>query len=957
MKTKLNIALASIVALVFTGLITAPAHAALPDCTLTVTTDGQTIDGTNGNDVFCLDADDVTVNLLGGDDTVIDSGAGNTTNLGEGDDTFIGTEGDGATVDGGAGADSVTGTSGADALEGGEGDDALVGGDGDDTLTGGFGADELQGDAGADFLFGEPGPDTLQGGDGDDVLAGGPDPDTLDGGSGINMCDYEAIEPLTTTCTYDAEGPVVSAVTFTPSTVDVGSSAASTRMRFTVTDATEIGQVYVTCGPFRASFWRSRTEWRSHWWDGRIGTTLASTPIVDGGKSYTFDQEVTIPFGAVPGVRRCFGGAGDPLNNVSTFGDLGSLTVDRTGDGFDDEGPVVSAVTFSPSTVDVGSSAASTRMRFTVTDATEIGRAYVNCGSFQASFWKAENEWIAGWWDGAKSMLLESSVVTDGGKSFTFDQEVPIPFGVVPGVRQCSGYVRDSLSNQSVQSDLGTLTVFRTPAGQPSAPRLLGFTADRPTSGVLSWSAPAVVGSPALTGYVAQISADGTTWEDLPSGVTSGRSVRVTGLRPDADYWFRVRGENGGTAGQDTTFMNLPWATVKVRTPVPTVAGAPTSFRFGGVSASGFTVSWRAPAYDGGAPITDFSVETSRDNGTTWVSVKNSVSTAQSLKVSGAAPGTKYLVRVAAINSAGRSPYLTGEVTTAQSAPSAPLNFATSSVVSTAATVRWGLPVSNGGSPITDYRVEILLDGRTWTVVPRAVSTARSVRISGLTPGTTYRVRVSAVNAIGVGPALAGTVTTLPARPSAPQNFATSSIVSTAATVSWGLPASNGGSPITDYRVEILRDGRTWTVVPRAVSTARSVRISGLTPGTTYRVRVSAVNAIGVGPALPGTVTTLPARPSAPLNFATSNVVSTAATVSWGLPASNGGSPITDYRVEILLDGRTWTVVPRAVSTARSVRISGLTPGTTYRVRVAAVNAVGVGPALSGTVTTLPAPN
>jgi hypothetical protein len=56
-------------------------------------------------------------------------------------------------------------------------------------------------------------------------------------------------------------------------------------------------------------------------------------------------------------------------------------------------------------------------------------------------------------------------------------------------------------------------------------------------------------------------------------------------------------------------------------------------------------------------------------------------------------------------------------------------------------------------------------------------------------------------------------------------------------------------APITDYREQFSTDGgTTWTTFTgAAASTATSVNVTGLTNGTSYRFRVAAVNAVGVG--------------------------------------------------------------------------------------------------------------
>ena len=66
--------------------------------------------------------------------------------------------------------------------------------------------------------------------------------------------------------------------------------------------------------------------------------------------------------------------------------------------------------------------------------------------------------------------------------------------------------------------------------------------------------------------------------------------------------------------------------------------------------------------------------------------------------------------------------------------------------------------------------------------------------------------------------------------------------------------------------------------------------------------------------------------------------------LSWTAPVNVGSSAITDYVKQYSLNGgSTWTTFSSSASTTTSATITGLTNGTAYVFRVAAVNAVGTG--------------
>ena len=120
--------------------------------------------------------------------------------------------------------------------------------------------------------------------------------------------------------------------------------------------------------------------------------------------------------------------------------------------------------------------------------------------------------------------------------------------------------------------------------------------------------------------------------------------------------------------------------------------------------------------------------------------------------------------------------------------------------------------------------------------------------------------------------------------------------------------------------------------------TTRSVTIRGLTNGTEYDFQVRAVNSIDNGPAAQASAT--PGRaPSMPTGL-TARSESETITVMWGMPADNGGSAITGYRVRYRMSSGLWSnwmTVPGG-DDAASHTITGLTNGVGYEIQVRAVN-------------------
>ena len=170
-------------------------------------------------------------------------------------------------------------------------------------------------------------------------------------------------------------------------------------------------------------------------------------------------------------------------------------------------------------------------------------------------------------------------------------------------------------------------------------------------------------------------------------------------------------------------------------------------------------------------------------------------------------------------------------------------------------------------------------------------------------------------------------------------------------TLAWAPPASDGGSPITGY--EVWRGPASDSVTILAtVAVEDSYVDATVETGQTYWYQVAAVNVIGTSPLSNG-LTAGPTEPVVPASAPTLLGAASdgAAILSWTIPADDGGSPISGYEIYRSVAGG-----PEALlaSTTGTTHVDfGLTNGTTYTYRVAAVNGAGIG-AFSNAVTVTP---
>lgn len=277
--------------------------------------------------------------------------------------------------------------------------------------------------------------------------------------------------------------------------------------------------------------------------------------------------------------------------------------------------------------------------------------------------------------------------------------------------------------------------------------------------------------------------------------------------------------------------------------------------------------------------------------------------------------------------------------------PTALSNMTSGPATSSSILLRWTGRLSICGLPITSYLVELSSEGGPWGAVPPPPLGATSMTVSGLSPLTAYRMRITAVTDFGYSDALLGGATTAAGPPLAPQTLAATSITGTTLTLTWELPTSNGGSTITDYRIEVSSNGGSrWTAIPHTASNNRAFNVRNLAAGTTYLFRVATITSRGTStPTSAISVTTVGNPPPSPTGLAARSRTTTAVILAWNQRAVVNGSAVRNYIVEYSTDGgSTWIVATMLVSTSKSATISGFRTKTTYLFRVKSVNDVGV---------------
>lgn len=380
-------------------------------------------------------------------------------------------------------------------------------------------------------------------------------------------------------------------------------------------------------------------------------------------------------------------------------------------------------------------------------------------------------------------------------------------------------------------------------------------------------------------------------------------------------------------------------------------------------------IQWSTPGWDGGSPITDYRIQYSTNNGTTWTVFPDGTSTNIQATVTGLLNGITYIFRVTACNAAGfGSPATTPPVTTG-TVPAAPpsLGVAVCSrpTASTTPTdpywveISWTAPPVVRGAEVAGYTVQQSSDnGRMWTTVATTTASTTAVRLDSLS-GEACVFRVAATNRFGLSSFCQTSA------PVAPGNQLLAIPGNGQVSLAW-TRSYNGTSVqgitlrgfVIEYKVASATV-TTWTRFPGGPTgtwqelspTATSAVVTGLRNDVQYVFRVTGVLSNGVTLSMPSMFPATTPNASGFTQPAMPQMASTVpgnrqVTLSWP-PVAPGGTPVTEYLVSYMKltnDWRTmrWTTI-RVGASRGPVVVSDLDNGSQYVFKVAAVNAVGTG--------------
>jgi hypothetical protein len=359
------------------------------------------------------------------------------------------------------------------------------------------------------------------------------------------------------------------------------------------------------------------------------------------------------------------------------------------------------------------------------------------------------------------------------------------------------------------------------------------------------------------------------------------------------------------------------------------IPGAPTigSATAGDTQA---TVSFTAPASDGGAAITGYTVTASPGGAT-------ATGSASPITVIGLTNGTAYTFTVTATNTAGTGdPSSASNSVTPAAALLAPVANAVSETVAANSSAN-AITLNITGGAAASVAVATQASHGTATASGTSITYTPTAGYSG-TDSFTY----TATNTTGTSAPATVTITiTAPTFTFSPAaGSLTAGEVGTAYTQS--VTASGGTGPYT-YAV-------TNGALPAGLSLNSSTgEISGTpTAVETASFTITATDANSVTGSANYAMTVDASVPGAP-TIGSATAGDTQATVSFTAPASDGGAAITGYTVTASPGGAT------ATGSASPITVIGLTNGTAYTFTVTATNTAGTGDPSSASNSVTPA--
>lgn len=319
--------------------------------------------------------------------------------------------------------------------------------------------------------------------------------------------------------------------------------------------------------------------------------------------------------------------------------------------------------------------------------------------------------------------------------------------------------------------------------------------------------------------------------------------VATTAVTAHSDIFVMTQEDNGTvgvlrvtarTAGVSFTITSSNGADVSVVAwvifePLPSLLpGKPTNLNLVSVSTTTIQISWTD---------SDLYTETITGYRVTYNGTRINITTGSPYTITGLSGTGTFVISVAATNANGTG--TASDTISPVLLPGAPTDLVAEAGADPNTEIKLNWTAPTDGGPITRYDVLYNTGGGDSTFTGTDATTAT---VTGLSPGTTYHLRVIAVNASGSS-AASNIVDQTTDAPAVPPDAPTIALVSDTGSGNILMTWSPNGAAADTYHLKYNTGGGD-TVLDIAAPTT-NYSFTGLTVGATYNFRISATNGAG----------------------------------------------------------------------------------------------------------------
>ncbi|XP_058520959.1 fibronectin isoform X2 [Ochotona princeps] len=437
-------------------------------------------------------------------------------------------------------------------------------------------------------------------------------------------------------------------------------------------------------------------------------------------------------------------------------------------------------------------------------------------------------------------------------------------------------------------------------------PKDLEVIASTPTSLLISWEPPPVTVRYYRIMY-RETGKNGPVQEIRVPGTKS--TATISGLKPGVEYTitlYAVTGRGDSPASSEPISINY-------RTEID----KPSQMQVTDVQDNSISIRWLPSR----SPVTGYKVTTVPKNGSGPSKTKTVGPDQTEMTIEGLQPTVEYVVSVYAQSQNGESKPL---VQTAVTNIDRPKRLAFTDVDVDSIKIAWESPQGQ----VSRYRVTYSNpeDG-IHELIPAPGGEEDTAELQGLRPGSEYTVSVVALHGDMESQPLIGVQSTaIPA----PTDLKFIQVTPTSLTAQWTPPRVQ----LTGYRVQVTPKEKTGPMKEiNLAPDSSSVVVSGLMVATKYEVSVYALKDTLTSRPAQGVVTTLE-NVSPPRRARVTDATETTITITWRTKTET----ITGFQVDAIPTNGLTPVQRTIKPDVRSYTITGLQPGTDYKIHLYTLN-------------------